>query len=64
MSRSRKREPHKGEAREEAEKADKRLANRRLRHIMKSGELDSELREISNVWRFAKAVNLIHDEGK
>ncbi|WP_375418458.1 hypothetical protein [uncultured Hymenobacter sp.] len=37
-----------------SEKQDKRLANRRLRRGVRQGRTDLRLRDVSNVWSFAK----------
>lgn len=59
MSRSHQKTPITGMANAASEKQDKRLANRRLRRIVRESieiELETmpELREVSTTWTFAK----------
>ena len=54
MSRSRRKTPVFGFTTAVSEKQDKRWANRRLRRAVRQGRRDLRLREVSNVWGFAK----------
>ena len=58
MSRSKRKVPIRGIAPAPTENGDKRIANRKHRHLTKiqvnKGENMSEIREVSNVWPFAK----------
>lgn len=55
MSRSRKRTPVIGNVhRASSEKQDKQLANRRLRRAVRMGQWHLTLRDVSNVWDFAR----------
>jgi hypothetical protein len=59
MSRSRRKTPISGITVAESEKKDKQIANRRLRHRVRSAlatgaEVLPERREVSNVWSFDK----------
>lgn len=67
MSRSRKKSKIHGITTAESEKQDKQEANRRLRRVVKQkvnqGETElPELREISNIWGFAKDGKIYHPE--
>ena len=54
MSHSRRKTPVFGFTAAVSEKQDKRWANRRLRRAVRQGRRDLRLREVSNVWAFAK----------
>jgi len=54
MSRSHLKTPVFGFTTATSEKQDKRQANRRLRRQVRAGQLHLTLREVSNVWSFAK----------
>lgn len=67
MSRSRKHTPKGGITTSASEKADKRHANRRLRlatsqALHREAEVMPELREVSDVWGFAKDGKAWHGE--
>lgn len=70
MSRSRRKTPITGIIAAQSEKSDKRIANRKLRRVTKEilrrGSLEDdqilpEIREVSNVWSFAKDGKRWHD---
>lgn len=70
MSRSRRKTPITGITTAQSEKSDKRTANRKLRRVTKEilrrGSLEDdqilpEIREVSNVWSFAKDGKRWHD---
>ena len=60
MSRSRKKTPIHGITGADSEKQDKRIANRKLRRIVKAAlkdgeeDVDLNIRDVSNVWDFSK----------
>lgn len=54
MTRSRKRTPVVGNVRAISEKRDKQLANRRLRRSVRQGKWHLTLRDVSDVWDFAR----------
>lgn len=67
MSRSRKKTPIQAIANSDSEKEDKREANRKFRRKIKQqvkngDEQLSNLRELSNVWSFAKDGKIYRDD--